>query len=180
MRRRSADESWVYEEHLCALVRHWKVEFRHVDADGNGSKNIGSASTSVSRSRMSLRPITMNQAVRTKSTADCRFRGTLWLAPGFTTTRAPDIRPTSSVHTARVASGSMRMRLELVGQLQMRRAARLDSSAGQVAFSLVSNCGDKQHTSDRSGSLRWRRGLHSQERGCWNTHVSMRERMCGT
>ena len=54
----------------------------------------------------------------------------------------------------------------LVGQLQMRRRrARLDSgAAGLFALSLESNFGDQQLTCNSSGSRRWRRRLHSQER----------------
>ena len=59
-RRRSADESWMYEEHLDGLVRHWRIELRQVDADGNWSKNSGWSPTSDPRPQMILRPITMN------------------------------------------------------------------------------------------------------------------------
>ena len=115
MRRGCADESWMCEDHLDVIVKHW--------GDGGGSnsytwapmgnrnKNIGSASTSVPRLQMILRPIMMYDAVRTTSAADWRLRGTLWLAHELTTTRVPVITSTVSVRTPRVASWNTRMRL---------------------------------------------------------------------
>ena len=134
-RRRIVDE----QEHLNALVRHETIELRHVDADGNKSKNIGSAS--VSLSQMNLRPITMNEG-RQK-------------------------------HVWRKLERENETVEELVGQ---RRRLGLDSgAAGLSAFSLESNCGDKQPTSNRSGSRFGGVGLHRQERGCKRTHFSICE-----
>ena len=60
----------MYEERLDALVRHWRIEIRHVDADGNKNDDIESASTSLPMTLMIRRPI-MDHAVRTTSAVDC-------------------------------------------------------------------------------------------------------------
>ena len=110
------------------------------------------SSSSVSRLQLVFRSIKMNGAVRTTlpQTGDLVEHGDWHMG----TCRGYHVNP--SVRASRLATCSTRMRLErsFLGQPLMKwRRAKLDpGAAGLYVFSLVSECGDQQPTTNRSGS----------------------------
>ena len=153
---------------LDAVVRHRRIDLRQVDALGNWCRNAGPTSTSVLRSQMILRPITMTEVVRTTSEAD--WRPQRWNA--LADTRSWYDTCTSLVQAARVAnwntivrqwrslSGNCESEAAQVhsGRQMRQRKTRLDSdAAGLFAFTLESEM------VTGSGSRLWLRRLRSQE-----------------
>ena len=197
VRMRSADESsWTVVVKTGVLaVGSWQepctscwpsklVSFKQSEARGRHKqwktwcsaphrwKNSGTRSTSISRLQTTFRPITMERSRRSDTAADWRLRGTRWSASCVSRLSCQLI--VANIETGKLEHGNGTVE-EPVGQpLMTWHRASLDSgAAGSSVFSQVSDYGDKQLTTHRSGSRFGGDVLRSLEQGCRNARLSV-------